>query len=158
MNCCFVYMQALASPPETAYLQSYPLRDNLQATAPVATPLATPDPPPDAPSPAMTQDIGTAPSSQSANPVPGPDGPDDDVLTRPFDSPTSQPVDTTYGDNGEDTPSTGLIVGGVVVIVAALFICMAFAIYEIARRRTLHHSKAIIVEPVRACGRGHAYS
>ena len=152
-------MKALASPLENAYLQRYPLRDNLKgpAAAPVATPLAAPGPPPEAPPPAgTTRDISMEPSPQDISPAPGPSGPDDDLLTSSVESPTSQPADTTDGDDGDGGPGTGLVVGSVVAIIAALFICVAVAIYVIARRRRLHRAKSVDPpEPVCACRRCH---
>ena len=145
-------MQALASPPETAYLQRYPLRDDVPAPAPVATPLTPPDPSSEAPPPAgTTGEVGMAPAPQSVRPASGPNGPDDDALTPTAESPTTQPVDTTDRRDGDDGPSTGVIVG-IAVIVAAVFICVAAAICVIAQSRRKHRAKAMNAEPVRACG------
>ena len=149
-----VYMQALASPPETAYLQRYPLRDNLPASARVATPLATPGPRPEAPPPAgTTRDNDVAPSPRSTSPAPGPGGPDDAVLAPTPEPPTTQPVDTANVDDGDGGPRTSLMAGSAVAVIAALFICVAVAMYVIARRRRMQSSKTTNAEAVRACGK-----
>lgn len=138
-----VHVQALASPSESAYLQGYPLQEVL-ASAQGPTQLATPDPPRPAPPPSgTTQDVGMAPSPLVISPGPG-----------PLESQPSQQEDTTDGDDG---PSTGLVVGSAVAIVAALVICVAVAIYVLALRRRMRRAKASILEQVRACGRGRAH-
>ena len=143
-----LYMQTLASSPASSYLQRYLLRADLPAPAPVATPPDSQEPPPEAPPPTgTTQDFGAAPSPQSTSPVPG-----------PLAAVPSEPEDTPDGGGGDDGPSTGLVVGGTVAIVAALVICVAIAIYVLALRRKVRRAKAASGEPVRAYGRGHAYT
>ena len=140
-----VYMQALASPSETAYLQRYPLRGNLPETAPLVTTLATPDSAPEAPPPAGTaRDFGTSLAPQSTSAAPGQGDSDGAVLTPGLEL----PVKTTGSDDG---PSTGVVVGGVIATIAAMAVCVAVAIYVLARRRRTRSTKAASAEQVRAC-------
>lgn len=139
-----LHMQALASPPASAYLQGFPLKDDLPAPAPAPTP-ATPAPAPEAPPPIL--ESGMEPSPQSPSPAPDPGDSGRGVPTYSSQLPPSRPRETSRRD---DVLSTGQLVGGAVGIVAALVICVAAAIYVFARQRRIRRARTASAEPVRS--------
>ena len=121
-----VLVQALASPPKSAYLQRYPLRDD-QSPPPSTT----------------TADSGTSLAPQSVSSAPA------DSPTPPFEVPPAPSEDRMDGDDGDDGPSTGMVVGSVAGVLAALVTCAAVAVYVIARRRKRSSAKTASADAVR---------